>query len=272
MDVNNLIQLHLSQPTNFSIFPQLASTVSKSEWDTLEKVGISPSNYTTHDILEINSLNKNSFPLNKLLVVDIPEKLIQQDDSFYSYAEVMQIPKESIKCLKKALEVLESVEGLYPTILILVKNLHILRSESNDVDISYSLPNIPFSIFVSLPVTRQSNDYLRVAEGVLHETMHLQLSLIEKIKPLVKNGNDKFYSPWKGEQRNIQGILHALYVFRVIRKFYQLLTTTEQIPDFQFCIKRTNEIENEINLFRNLGKLDCLTNSGNEFIQHLISY
>lgn len=271
MDVNNLIQLHLCQPTNFSIFPQLASIVSKREWDILEKVGITPSNYTTYDILEINSLNKNSFPLNELLIVGIPEKLIQPDNTFYSYKDVTQVPKDSIECLKEALKVLESIEGLYPTILILVKNLHILRSESDEIDVSYSLPNIPFSIFVSVPAERLPNDHIRVAEGILHESMHLQLSLIEKIRLLVKNKSDDYFSPWKNEYRSIQGVLHAVYVFRIVQHFLQTLSSLEENHQhYDFYIKRIQQIESEIGLFKNMDQLNSLTLSGNQLLQMLI--
>lgn len=270
VDADKLIQLHLGDPTNFSIFPQLANILSLYQWNALADVGITPSNYTTQGILKENPF-ENSFSLKELLIVDIPKKLVRPDDAFYSYTDVKEISQDSIQCLTEALDILNRVEGLYPTINILVKNLHILRSQSDEVDVSYSLPNIPFSIFVSVPIERLANDHLRVAEAILHETMHLQLSLIEKIKILVKNKSDDYYSPWKGEYRSIQGILHAVYVFRIIQHFYQILSSLKvNHKYYDFYIKRIQQIEVEIELFKNINQLSSLTPSGNQLIQILI--
>ena len=140
----------------------------------------------------------------------------------------------------------------------------------DEIDVSYSLPNIPFSIFVSLPVLRQPNDYLRVAEGVLHEAMHLQLSLIEKITPLVQDKNDRYYSPWKHETRNIQGILHGLYVFKIIQQFYRQQQLRKNKVNEAFLNQRLREIQDEINMFNKLGTLQSLTAKGNYLIHNLI--
>ena len=49
--------------------------------------------------------------------------------------------------------------------------------------------------------------------------MHLQLSLVERVVPLVLSQRKMYYSPWRDEVRNSEGILQALYVFGVIRLF-----------------------------------------------------
>jgi hypothetical protein len=49
--------------------------------------------------------------------------------------------------------------------------------------IRYSSPAIPFSIFVSVPPADERNVVARLAEAIIHEAMHLQLTLIEAIVP-----------------------------------------------------------------------------------------
>jgi HEXXH motif-containing protein len=75
---------------------------------------------------------------------------------------------------------------------------------------------VPFSIFVSLPLAGARHGALRLAEAVLHETMHLQLSLIERIAPAIRSNDAQLYSPWLQTMRPVQSILHGLYVFAVI--------------------------------------------------------
>ena len=66
-------------------------------------------------------------------------------------------------------------------------------------------------------------DALRVAESLVHEAMHLQLTLIERLLPLVEESDQTYFSPWKGTQRPPRGVLHALYVFRVLDSFFERL-------------------------------------------------
>jgi HEXXH motif-containing protein len=46
--------------------------------------------------------------------------------------------------------------------------------------------------------------------------MHLQLTLIEGLVPLVDNSPTTTFSPWKHQNRPLQGVVHGLYVFGVL--------------------------------------------------------
>jgi HEXXH motif-containing protein len=50
--------------------------------------------------------------------------------------------------------------------------------------------------------------------------MHLQLTLVEALVPLVTSTERTYFSPWRSEYRTAQGVLHALYVFRAIDAFF----------------------------------------------------
>ena len=126
-------------------------------------------------------------------------------------------------CLRGAVDLLRYEPTLRFTVASLVRVCHLLKPRNDDYDISYSDPQLPFSIFVSVPRRRGTNDSLRVIESIVHEAMHLQLTLIERALPLVGDAELVHFSPWKNEYRPTRGLLHALYVFRAIDRFLQVL-------------------------------------------------
>jgi hypothetical protein len=81
-----------------------------------------------------------------------------------------------LRCVNK---LLEHDKCIHASIESLVKAIHIIESEGPDYDCSFSDPDIPFSIFISIPEPSGKNRELRVLEAVVHECMHLQLSLFE---------------------------------------------------------------------------------------------
>lgn len=93
-------------------------------------------------------------------------------------------------------------------------------------DITHSEPRWPEWIFISCPGNPGEVSALRAAENVVHEAMHLQLTRAESLSPLVANEKATLPSPWKQEPRQLQGILHGLYVFRCIASFLK-----EVVPD-----------------------------------------
>ena len=128
-----------------------------------------------------------------------------------------------LQCLQDAIDVLGQVPTLQTTVAVLIRTCHLLKPEYDTCDVSHSDPHVPFSVFVSVPRNLDPTDVLRVAESLTHEAMHLQLTLIERLLPLVEESEQMFYSPWKATERPLSGILHALYVFRAIDSFLERL-------------------------------------------------
>jgi HEXXH motif-containing protein len=134
------------------------------------------------------------------------------------------------------------VPSLARTVNALVGSVHALRSTNPGIDISFSDPAIPFSIFLS--VSEGSEADLRIAEAIIHESMHLQLSLVESLVPLVMDDRITLYSPWKQTNRPLSGVIHALYVFRVIDEWLASISTSD--PGSQFIGRRRAQIADEI--------------------------
>jgi hypothetical protein len=125
--------------------------------------------------------------------------------------------------VEQALEVLGAVPTVLSTVCSLIRALHLINPVDDEVDISFSEPSLPFSVFVSVPGSGAVAGALRVAESLLHEAMHLQLTFVEAVVPLVTPTERTYFSPWRNEYRTVQGVLHALYVFRVIDAFLSAL-------------------------------------------------
>ena len=174
--------------------------------------------------------------------------------------------------VQEAVRILAFVPTLHRTVAHLVRVCHLIKPEHDDYDVSYSDPQVPFSIFVSVPQTRRPKDALRVAESILHEAMHLQLTLIEQVRPLVHPSGDRYFSPWKDEYRSPRGLLHALYVFRVIDQFLERLLA---LPGWTFeqrehMRQRRGEIALQMREVETFKYCPALTDLGVCFVQRLL--
>ena len=175
-------------------------------------------------------------------------------------------------CLREAVNLLRHEPTLQTTIAALVKVCHVLKA-GDDYDVSHSDPQVPFSIFISIPRRRGPNDALRVIESIVHEAMHLQLTLIERELPLVDRSVSTHFSPWKGTYRSPQGVLHALYVFRVIGRYFARLQTLSvlSVADASYISGRREEISQQIDEIRTFGECPDLTGWGSDVVRRLLN-
>jgi len=154
----------------------------------------------------------------------------------------------------------------------IVKSIQLIRSEDAETDVSYSHPDIPFTIFVSICGDDSLISSLRIAESILHESMHLLLTLIEGIFPLIDpTSKAVYYSPWRDEDRPVRGVLHGLFVFKAINDFYALLSP--QITDAvsnAYILKRLDQIFGEMVLLKDFPLSPGLTEEGKQLAIKLV--
>ena len=140
-------------------------------------------------------------------------------------------------------------------------------------DISHSEPKWPNAVFVSVPSANETYQALRLLENLTHEGMHLRLTRIERSRPLVRHDADRLFSPWKGQDRNAQGVLHGLYVFVCIAN---LFARPQIVADLDgagrtYADRRIAEIGQELKNV-NLKLLEeNLNDRGRGFMQALLS-
>jgi hypothetical protein len=254
-------------------FPELTDELTVAEWGRLNcDIGLTPNNYGTGRVLcrsvsapraIIASLKKSSSSDAPTISIEAAQQewadsYRKAGVSFYSADEILDTTL--LSCVQDAIVIINQVPSLRGTIDSLVRSLHLIEPVNVDLDVSFSEPHVPFSIFVSVPQERIANDALRVAEAIVHEAMHLQLTLIERTAMLYTANNEKrYFSPWRQEQRTAQGILHGLYVFVVIERFLRSVRSSGQYLA-ERCIRIAEEIS-EIRAFQNSPDLTPLGDS-----------
>ncbi len=172
--------------------------------------------------------------------------------------------------LDEALSLLDLVPTVWPTVCQLVKSLHVIDPGGDEIDVSISNPSLPFSIFLSVPPTRSEIVALRIAEAILHESMHLHLTLIAQTAPLVQSRGKMYYSPWRDEERNAEGILQALYVFGVIRSFYVVAPSWWSAEVTCYVADRRAQIDSQIEQAQLFKECDELTSDGAALVARLL--
>jgi HEXXH motif-containing protein len=174
--------------------------------------------------------------------------------------------------LRAAFAQLQRVPPVASAVEALVWSVTPICVEGPDFDTSYSDPAVALSIFIGAHPAANRPSSLRVAEGVLHETMHLQLSLIEDVVPLFKSQSEWLRSPWQDRLRPTQGLLHGLYVFRVIQDFFRAAIETGRFngPDSVHARARIVEIDEQCaELVTMRGSVD-LTADGIRFLESML--
>lgn len=183
------------------------------------------------------------------------------------FVDEATIAADGLAGLERAVGLLQQAPSLAAAVGALAKSVHILEAPEPGYDVSYSDPFIPFSVFLNISEGRFAD--LRTTEALVHEAMHLQLSLIEQVVPIAKLDEGLHYSPWKRSQRPVSGLMHALYVFRVIDQWLDLLPkTSQEVVDY--AEKRHKEIGEEVEQLVPAALADHLTAEGQQLLTRLL--
>lgn len=261
---------HYIQEFQFIWETNITPYLVDEKWNTFEIN--KEQNYST-----LTHIKKDDSPPHKIHITGNQNKVFLEYpslklNSFYQkhglcLSKITEDQSEVIlKKLFHTFELFKMVDPLYLEISRLVRSIHILDTEYEYLDISYSNPNLPFSIFISLCKDSSSISSLRVAESILHETMHLKLSLIETFSDIVDTkSSNLFYSPWREEKRPAQGVLHGLYVFRGVYDFYEQIKhkfPQKEKETLKYISKRQKEIKDEFSTLSYLPNVPELSKKG----------
>ena len=174
--------------------------------------------------------------------------------------------------LGAALAAVSSVPDLAMALGHLLGAIHVLQPPGADYDVSHSDPDIPFSIFVGVSLEPGPLDRLRLAEELVHECMHLQLTLLEVQCPLVRGTEELHPSPWQGRPRPTRGLLHGFYVFAALDEYFSRLLAGGGLDSTEATHVRARrlEIAAELPLAANALATSCeLTDEGRSLVGKL---
>ena len=171
-----------------------------------------------------------------------------------------------------SLELIGTNPSLKGSVTGLCRSLHVLIAADRNHDVSYSDPTLPLSVFVSCPMPSERNRVERLAENIVHEALHLQLSLVERVQPLVADDSNQkpVFSPWKDEVRTVGGLLHAVYVFGNLRSFWKDIASKRQ-DSRSFAQGRIQTIDSEIARAAHVVDNVSLTSAGRMLANSFVS-
>lgn len=89
-----------------------------------------------------------------------------------------------------------------------------------DKIVSFSDNSVPGALFVSMRPGGALLDPYDLADSLIHEHRHQKLYLLERLTPMVLPGAPRVASPWREEPRPVTGLLHAVFVFVELRRFW----------------------------------------------------
>ncbi len=258
--------------------PGVAEPVTAHAWQRLARHGFVMANYGTQRWLEQDPAGE----LWGLAMIDLGDSLKCRMEALSASSRARyerfglifpeSIPPEShIEAVQSALSFIALVPSLYATVAAYLRSLHVLQSPGLNFDVSHSDPEVPFSIFVSIPFSGREGS-LRLAESIIHECMHLQLTLIEALLPLVYQGTASAFSPWQQRLRPLRGILHGVYVFSVIDAYYQTLNRGRGLApeESAFVAKRRGDIVQEVARVAHVANAEGLTHEGRVLFGQLL--
>jgi len=147
-------------------------------------------------------------------------------------------------CLRSQ-RLIERCGDLAGIVRSVTQEIHLLEAEPG-YDVSHSEPCWLHRAFVSVPDRRDEVGALRFAEGVIHEAMHLELTLFENNQALVRNTADTMPSPWRDEPRPVGGVLHGLFVFSCLHAAFRKLAGGTDAAAADHIHGRLRDISEEV--------------------------
>ncbi len=221
--------------------PGMADLLARNWWETAGKrLGLSLEIYSTSRVLARSA----SAPLRITAAIrlppafgDVPPVLLEDlglCDTYRNVGLVLSDVRDAGKVtgfalrLTTALDLVAELPSLAVAVGSVLRTVHVLDAPGPDHDVSYSDPAVPFSAFVGVPENDGRIAALRLAEGLVHEAMHLQLTLVEAAAPLVEGDTEKHWSPWQATMRPTRGVLHGFYVFTVLDAFFAALPGADE--------------------------------------------
>ncbi len=254
-----------------------------SAWEELtilKPLGLTLNSYSTVRFISQNPQASRKWLLHESIGSFLPFGIeeIPDDFSYIALEQGATLSKfawlnfeETVSLIRSACKLISDISPeLYNSIQYLLRSFHLIESPGKEIDVSFSLPELPNSIFLSYPSPTESFIEPRIAEAIIHEVLHLQLTLIEYNFPLIDPtlGANEVYSPWRDELRPEIGVVHAIFVFRNLEIFWTRVKQNHQY--FNFAKERIKDIAEQFNSLKS-DDLNTLTPFGKFVVKILLS-
>ena len=287
--LSKVIRQALLKTANSAWEPSLAQMLAEFQWGILQRhKGIKRHHYSTRRVVSSGassgSITVDTLVLPKglrcharynLSIEWLPTRQLSNlfGCPYSCYSRTDPASPLALRMVAESFSILERISGVTDSLKHFVRSLHVLKPPDDDTDISFSDPTAPFSAFVSVPITVNADVPWRVAESILHEFMHLQLTVIEHVVPLLATSSGTFYSPWRKEMRPVAGVLHGAYAFFGVNDFVlQALRLADSNRIRSYLLARHRTLREQFAEIQSLGDSDSLTPIGSAFAHHIIEH
>jgi len=86
--------------------------------------------------------------------------------------------------------------------------------------VSFSDNSVPGALYISISQGDSLIDPYDLADSLIHEHRHQKLYLLERLVSTVERTSIRVASPWRDDLRPPSGLLHAVFVFVELRRFW----------------------------------------------------
>lgn len=127
------------------------------------------------------------------------------------------------KLVAEALEIIEAWRpSLANELRTICSAIQFVRDPTAHPDkiVSFSDDSVPGALFVSITQSHSLLDPYDLADSLIHEYRHQKLYLLERRHPTTRPGA-LVVSPWREDLRPASGLLHAIFVFVELRRFWE---------------------------------------------------
>jgi HEXXH motif-containing protein len=252
-------------------------SLMNAEWRRLSASGVTPRNYSTVRLLKApgpvlqRRTQGSTTRLGSVRLEWLDDQIAREWWPSHRFATKDAVDWQQLAAvMEEALGLVGQARRLNYAVQRLVRSLHLLNAPGPAFDVSFSEPSLPFSVFLSVPPAGGVSQAVRMAESWIHEAMHLHLTLQERATPLIQTAAESasHYSPWKRQLRPASGVLHAIYVFRVIEQFFLELDDPHTEAHRHGRIRQIRQEISQASLLREAPELTLL---GAEFVSQLLS-
>jgi uncharacterized protein len=117
-----------------------------------------------------------------------------------------------------------------------------------DKIVSFSDDSVPGALFVSVTQGDALIDPYDLADSLIHEHRHQKLYLLERFGPTVSPSAPRVVSPWRADLRPPSGLLHAVFVFVELKRFWEHVRDTGPARMHNRALNQLGDTERNIKL------------------------
>jgi uncharacterized protein len=159
-----------------------------------------------------------------------PDLRVGEDDEWLRlpfgssiHFEGADVTERAAPVVAEALEIVRAWRpALYREMSRICRGVQFVRDPSAHPEkiVSFSDNSVPGSLYVSVMQGERVIDAYDLADSLIHEHRHQKLYLLERRFPMTEPG-ELVVSPWREDLRPASGVLHAVFVFVELRRFWE---------------------------------------------------